>query len=140
MATEFMKQVQDAMKGVEPTFERSPWYNAQGDCLVFHASPEEGYADRVDSLLTLYRSVDADRVIGFEVKDVLAMIKRLGLAGLTVSAESEGNHVHRISIAAILMTAMQDQEEDGEVTKSGMQAYLEAASLLSDAVEVRQAA
>ena len=45
------------------TFVVRPWYNRQGDCLVYQTVDEAAVAERIDALLTIYRSAIEDRPI-----------------------------------------------------------------------------
>ena len=65
-----------SMQG-EPTFRAEPWYNPYGDCLVYKMANEAAIADRIDELLTVYRSAEDNRPIGFQIKGVLATIRKL---------------------------------------------------------------
>ncbi|MEE9269748.1 MAG: hypothetical protein V3V49_05745 [Candidatus Krumholzibacteria bacterium] len=65
-------------------------------------------ADRIDELLTLYRSANDRRVIGYQIKGVLALIRKFGFDGLTVECTAEDDEVRRISIAALLLVAFRE--------------------------------
>ena len=39
-------------------FEAEPVYSEAGDCVFFHLEEEEAYGDRVDGVLTVYRSFE----------------------------------------------------------------------------------
>ena len=65
-----------SMQG-EPTFRAEPWYNPYGDCLVYKMANEAAIADRIDELLTVYRSAEDNRPIGFQIKGVLATTRKL---------------------------------------------------------------
>ena len=47
--------------GSKPTFSEEPWYNQDGDCLVYKMANEASVADRIDELLTIYRSAEDTR-------------------------------------------------------------------------------
>ena len=72
----------------KPSFKAEPWYNPYGDCVVYKMANEAAVADRIDELLTIYRSVEDDRAIGFQIKGVLAIIKKFGYSGLRIASKS----------------------------------------------------
>ncbi len=93
----------------EPTFRAEPWYNQQGDCLVYKMANEAAVADRIDELLTVYRSAEDNRPIGFQIKGVCAIIRRLGVDGLAVASEASSDCVKSISIVALLLAAYEER-------------------------------
>ncbi|MBU0718742.1 MAG: hypothetical protein KJ749_10875 [Planctomycetes bacterium] len=95
--------------GDQPTFSPEPWYNPHGDCLVCKKANEASIADRIDECLTIYRSVDDKRPIGFQIKGVCAMIQKFGFAGLAIACESTTESVKSVSIAALLLAAYEDR-------------------------------
>ncbi|UCE59292.1 MAG: hypothetical protein JSU63_17845 [Phycisphaerales bacterium] len=96
----------DVVSG-EPGFQEEPWYNPHGDCIVHKIADEAVVADRVDDLLTLYRSAKDSRVIGYQIKGVMALVTKFGWDGLLIECTShdESSEVRSISIAALLLTA-----------------------------------
>lgn len=98
--------LKDVVSG-ESEFRSDPWYNPDGDCIIHKIANEAVVADRIDELLTLYRSAIDNRVIGYQIKGVLALIKRFGWDGLAVECKSHAgeDEVCEISVAAILLTA-----------------------------------
>lgn len=103
----------------EQTFLAEPWYNRYGDCIVFQLGDEAFVAERIDELLTIYHSVVDMRCIGYQVKGVAAIIRKLGIEGLRVCSEADNNGVTRVSIAALLLAAY----EDGPRTLKRRMAY-----------------
>jgi hypothetical protein len=55
-----------------------PWYNPEGDCIVYQIHDEAIVADRIDEIVTIYRSVQTDNLIGYQINGVTALIKRFG--------------------------------------------------------------
>ncbi len=94
----------------EPTFRAEPWYNPHGDCLVYKMANEAAVGDRIDELLTVYRSAEDNRPIGFQIKGVLAIIQRLGVDGLAVASETSSECVKSISIVALLLAAYGERD------------------------------
>ena len=93
----------------ESTFRAEPWYNPHGDCLVYKMANEAAVADRIDELLTVYRSTEDNRPIGFQIKGVLAIIRKLGVDGLAVASEANSECVRSISIVALLLAAYEER-------------------------------
>jgi len=113
----------DMMAGEgEPGFRAEPWYNPHGDCVVYKMADEAVVADRVDELLTVYNSAVDDRPIGFQIKGVGAIIRKLGLDGLAVESKADAGGVKSISIVALLLAAY----EEGKPTLARRRAYASA--------------
>ncbi|NLE60658.1 MAG: hypothetical protein GX616_20120 [Planctomycetes bacterium] len=111
----------DQMEG-QPSFRAEPWYNPYGDCIVYQMADEAVVADRVDELLTVYNSAIDNRPIGFQIKGVAGMIRKLGLAGLAVRSQADTQSVKSISISALLLAAY----EEGPQTMNRRRAYASA--------------
>lgn len=77
---------------------RPPWYDRHGDCIMFLMANEAVVAERIDERLTIYRSAFDERPIGFQIKDVMALIKQCGYVGLEVSTEVSSTEVKAISL------------------------------------------
>jgi len=90
-------------------FRAEPWYNPHGDCLVYKIADEAVVAERIDELLTVYHSAVDNRPIGFQIKGVHAIIRKLGLDGLAVASQAKAGAVQRISIAALLLAAYEEE-------------------------------
>lgn len=112
----------------EAEFRPEPWYNVDGDCVVFQIANEAIVADRIDEFLTVYRSAIDDRPIGFQIKGVRAIIKRFGLDGLAVYAQGSKDQITAISIAVILFAAY----EQGPLTLRRRGAYAATTALSSE--------
>jgi len=95
--------------GSKPTFSAEPWYSQDGDCLVYKMANEASIADRIDELLTIYRSAEDSCPIGFQIKGIAAIIGRFGLAGLSISSKCDAEAVRSVSIAALLLAAYEDR-------------------------------
>ena len=89
----------------EPGFEATAWYNPYGDCIEYQTEDDEVYADRIDSLITLHRSVTDDRVIGFQINGIGGLLEKHGCDTLAVGT-GEGQD-RSIQVIVILMAALQ---------------------------------
>ena len=112
----------DRMEGT-PEFRPEPWYNPYGDCIIYQMADEAVVARRVDELLTVYHSAIDNRPIGFQIKGVVAIIKKFGLDGMILSSETGTDTLKRVSIALLLLAAY----EDGPRTLGRRRAYATAA-------------
>jgi len=103
----------------DPQFRPEPWYNPDGDCVIYQMADEAIVAERVDELLTIYRSAVDNRPIGFQIKGIQAMIRKFGWDGLAFASETDAQAVRSISIAALLLAAY----EAGPMTLGRRRAY-----------------
>lgn len=60
----------------EPERPFSPFaeYDADGDCIEFFMTPDAYFAERVDGLLTVYRSQDNKEIVGAQIKGMKALL------------------------------------------------------------------
>lgn len=95
----------DAVVGLERSAVAvaMPWYNSHGDCIVYQTADEAVIAERIDEFLTIYRSAVDNRPIGFQLKEVLALISAYGIDGLSVESEVQGDQL--VSVKALLLAA-----------------------------------
>ncbi len=105
----------------KPEFRPEAWYNPYGDCIIYQTANEAVVADRVDGVLTVYRSAVDNRPIGFQIKGVRAIIEKFGVEGVSIEAERVGDEIKRISVALLLLAAY----ERGPLTPERRQAYAE---------------
>ncbi len=94
----------------EQGFRAEPWYNPFGDCIIYQTKNEAIVGDRIDHILTLYRSAIDNEVIGYQIKDVRAILSRLGANALAVTSEinGESDSVKSISVVALLLAAYEE--------------------------------
>lgn len=100
-------------------FRAEPWYNPHGDCITYQTADEAVVRDRIDELLTIYRSAIDNRPIGFQVKGVMAIIRKFGLCGIAVESTAKGDSIKSVSLAALLLAAY----ENGPMTLRRREAY-----------------
>jgi len=87
----------------KPGFKAEAFYNPYGDCLEYYTVNEEAYADRIDSLITLHRSMLDDRVIGFEIKGIRHILKDHQAMAVGTAEDTDLS----ISVIVIVMAALQ---------------------------------
>ncbi len=68
-------------------FTAVPSYNQYGDCIHYHWRPDEFYADRIDSKLTVYRSVGNADAVGCQIKGITALVAMLGEFGISLKEQ-----------------------------------------------------
>jgi len=61
---------------VEP-FRPCPLYVPEGDSLTFYLKDEDSYGERIDELLTIYKSTKTDEIVGCQIKGVRRKLKEL---------------------------------------------------------------
>jgi len=74
------------MATTDGPFEPRASYDPDGDCIEFLAAPDSFYAERIDGLVTVYRSQKTDDIIGSLIKGARALCSRLSqtLPGLGI--------------------------------------------------------
>lgn len=81
------------------------WYNRYGDCIEYQTQQVAIVADRIDSRLTIYRSAETDKPIGFQLKDVTALMKKYQ-ADLGVLWSTQAKNL--ISVTALFLVALEE--------------------------------
>jgi hypothetical protein len=66
-------------------FKPQSVYSVEGDSLTFIVEDIEYYRDRIDDFLTVFRTMDGDRLIGCQLKGVPEVLKLLGSFDLTIN-------------------------------------------------------
>lgn len=85
---DFAKRVLKLATG-QPEFRPNAYYDADGDCIEFLATPDPFHAERIDDLVTIYRSQETDEIMGCMVKGVSRLQKEIlkRLPGFRVEIE-----------------------------------------------------
>ena len=82
-ADEFYEFVDAVIANPRP-FVAKPYYEPDGDSLIFYAEDVQSFARRHNSFLTLFLSTDDRRLVGVEVKGVKRMLRLSGDFGVAV--------------------------------------------------------
>jgi hypothetical protein len=69
-------------------FDPRPHYFADGDFVTYFASEERACEERVDELLTVYRSMKTGNLVGCKIKGVRRILQTLGNFGVVVKEKS----------------------------------------------------
>lgn len=113
MATHFLA---GELEGL-PRFVPEVWYNAIGDCVEFCAEDVAVVADRIDDVITIYRSAVDERPIGFQIKGVLALLRLLDASMMRVEHQQAGSTVTRVSVDVLLAAAVRKSMEGSDVPR-----------------------
>ena len=81
------------------------WYNQDGDCVQFQTMHVGVLRERIDDYLTVYRSAEDNEPIGFQLKDVHALINKYELEGVAVQAGYSIKDNKLISVAVLMLKA-----------------------------------
>ena len=110
-----------------------PWYNGAGDCVIFQLKTDtEIFAERIDELLTIYRDIETEKPVGFQIKDVAALLRKFGLDSISIKAAGQSDEIRSISMGALVLSAY----ENGPKTISRRTGYAEAVQSFSTAQEL----
>lgn len=104
---DLLKQINNKeVKRTEP-YKPELWYNSFGDCIEFQTKDEAIVADRIDPFLTIYRSADDSTAIGFQLKDVKALMKKHDCNISLIGAQVLNKEL--MSVAHILIKAYEQK-------------------------------
>jgi hypothetical protein len=103
----------------QPRESPLPWYNSHGDCIVYQMQDEAAVAERIDGVLTIYRSATTGRSIGYQIKGVAALTRAFGWEGILVRSKQDDEQLKEISLSALLLAAY----EQGPKTISRRKGY-----------------
>src|SRR5438445_8425117 len=59
------------------TFTPTAYYDPDGDCIEFIAAPDSFYGERIDALVTVYRSQETHEVVGSLIKGVRKFLRKV---------------------------------------------------------------
>ena len=112
----------DFVSGVQRETPR-PWLNIHGDCIVCQLDVDTAvFAERIDELLSIYRSAETRKAVGFQIKGVRAITERFGWDAMAIQAEANGSELRSVSMTALCLAAY----ENGPKTISRRRGYAEA--------------
>jgi len=96
-----------------------PWYNPDGDCIIYQMCPEAVVAERIDDVLTIYNSAVSGKAIGYQIKGVAALTRKFGWEGILVEFKQDDEELKAVSLSALLLAAY----EQGPKTIGRRKAY-----------------
>lgn len=98
----FTAAVLGLLSNPEP-FKPFTFYNQEGDCIEFIARPGSYYEQRMDNLVTLYRSNDDEEFTGFSIKGIRSLLRKFAeLPGLAILIEDGKVKIAHILLAHIM--------------------------------------
>jgi len=83
----------------------TPWYNAEGDCILFQSEECACIGERVDDILTILRSAEHGRAVGFQIKGVRALCESLGYEPPESQAPATSGGIERLTLNLLLLKA-----------------------------------
>jgi hypothetical protein len=102
--------------------EHKPWWNPDGDCIIYQTTDEATIAERIDDVLTIYVSAISGKPIGFQIKGIAAMSHKFGWAGAEVEFKERDKELLEVSLSTLLLSAY----ESGPKTIGRRKAYAQA--------------
>jgi hypothetical protein len=106
MEDAFIKQLQQDTEGSEfgsGQDELQLWYNQEGDCIQFITMHVATIGKRIDEYLTLYVSIEDNKPIGFQLKDIHALINKYDMDVMAVQADYTSQDKRLVSIATLML-------------------------------------
>jgi hypothetical protein len=86
-------------------FTPSPLYTPEGDSLMFFIKDEESFRERIDELLTVYRSVATNEIIGCQIKGVRRKLEELSKFLVTLKSDE-------VDLGLLFLTYMATSENE----------------------------
>ncbi|HKB16325.1 MAG TPA: hypothetical protein VKF62_09670 [Planctomycetota bacterium] len=131
---EELAELRNLLRRVEEGAVRVPlpsgWYSREGDCVFFFNEDVPYRAERVDDLLTLYRALGSDRIVGAEVKGIRNLPKHHRL----VLEVFRTGYVEMVAL--LLLTFQRQAEEHPGETAVREPRYGEAVGVLRGTVPI----
>lgn len=110
------------------------WYNRYGDCIEYQTEQVAIVADRIDNWLTIYRSAETNTPIGFQLKDVTALMKQFQASSYGVAWTTQEKRLY--SVSALLLAAIEAESPLTIQKRRGYQEALKMRSKSDDEVTV----
>ena len=70
-----MATLEEYLKGKKPVFSPEPQYNPDDDCLIVKLRDTADYSSRVDGVLTVFKDIETDEVVGFLIKGIKHLVE-----------------------------------------------------------------
>ncbi len=104
---EFTKQLEKDIKSPEFGSKQDDhlmWYNKEGDCIHFKTMDVDIIGKRIDEFLTLYISIEEQKPVGFQLKDIHALTSAHDI-DIMVQADVTTKDKRLISINMLILKA-----------------------------------
>lgn len=108
MEDDFIKQLKQDIESDDFGSKQNDiqlWYNGEGDCIQFLTIHDGTIRKRIDEHLTLYLSIEDEKPVGFQLKDIHALINKHDMDAMTVHADYAPSDKRLVSIAALIFKA-----------------------------------
>lgn len=110
---EFQENLDDEVE----EFEKNCFYNETGDCIECYLADVAIVEDRIDEVLTLFRSYEDGRPIGFQIKGVKELVELLEADGMGVQFKTENRGEKGIKLRDIAIAALEISNDGEELDK-----------------------
>lgn len=129
----------DLERRTTPALYPSGYYSPDGDCVFVYNEGGEYIRQRVDGLLTVFRSPDGGRIIGLQVKGIRNLPKHEALE-VEVRPVGRDTRGRRIDTVRLLLLSYKQEAVDDDRESERSLAYADAIrSLGSQKLEVELA-
>lgn len=81
------KEIDRLIDKYRQPFVSCPTYTKAGDCIELYFEDVDCFAERIDCWLTVYRALEGERVVGFMLKNVKALLSAFNSLGLECRVE-----------------------------------------------------
>ncbi|MBI3843628.1 MAG: hypothetical protein HY292_03215 [Planctomycetes bacterium] len=115
-------------KGPIGPFRIAPHYDRDGDTLTLFIKPDEAYRERIDKLVTVYRSFATKEVVGCHIKGVRKKLLR-AIKGFAVNIES-GN----LTLGLLLMGLAYTDSDKNQIETHNYREVVETVQPIIDSI------
>jgi hypothetical protein len=109
-------------------FQPCPLYAPEGDSLTFYLKDEDSYGERIDDLLTIYKSFETGEIVGCQIKGVRRKLRELQKFMVTLKSP-------KLDLGLLFLTYM--ATSDSETAKHKYEWLGEQAARLGAAVPTK---
>lgn len=92
----------------EPGFQKEFWYNPYGDCLELYTENVAVVADRIDDIITIYRSAETKAPVGCQIKGIRALLMHLDANHVRVEVGETQNVVRHVKVEFAVLAALRN--------------------------------
>lgn len=121
MEKEFAKQLDQDIAGSDFGSKQDDlqmWYNERGDYIQFKTMNVSAIRERIDECLTLYISLEDQKPIGFQLKDIKALADLLDV-DIMIKADITSSDKSLVSITALILFKAYTQMPESADRRTG---------------------